>query len=150
MRRLCFLLLLICILVDTYSFTSAATGSFIVEAGEDLVYPIDVVSSDRVCLNFVTTGDASSSFCFSLTFPNSTVLDLGEIDKYYTSFTSETTGKCELYFDNTKSTQPTFVALNYEIEHYILGIPQMMFALIVIFVLVLVVVAGYVVMGKYT
>jgi len=150
MRRLCCLLILLCVLVGTLDFVHASTGSFIVEAGKDYYYKIEVTSTDKLHLTFVTTGDPSSNFCFSITFPNSTYLDLGEVDKYSASFTSDTTGTCELYFDNTNSMQPTFVALNYEVDHYILGIPQMIFALVVILVLVMVIVVGYAIMGKYS
>jgi hypothetical protein len=150
MRRLCCLILLLCVLVGTINFVQAKTGSFIIDAGKDYYYKIDLASTDKLHLTFVTTGDSSSEFRFSITFPNSTYLDLGEVDKYSTSFTSDTTGTCELYFDNTNSMRPTLVALNYEVDHYILGIPQMIFALIVIFVLVMVIVIGYVVMGKYS
>jgi hypothetical protein len=150
MRRLFCLILLLCVLAGTLTIVHASTGSFIVEAGKDYYYKIELASTDRLHLTFVTTGDSSSEFRFSITFPNSTYLDLGEVDKYSTSFTSDTTGTCELYFDNTNSMQPTFIALNYEVDHYILGIPQMIFALIVILVLVMVIVIGYVVMGKYS
>jgi hypothetical protein len=148
MRRLCCLLLLLCIFIGTLNSVRASTGSFIVEAGKELPYKIDVSSGDRVQLNFITTGDPNSNFCFSLTFPNSTILDLGEIDKYSTSFTADTSGTCELLFNNTSSSQPSFVALNYEVEHYILGIPQMIFLLIVIVVLAVIIMTGYVIMGK--
>jgi hypothetical protein len=150
MRRLCCLLLLLCILLCTINFAIASTGSFIVDAGKDFVYKIDVTSGDRVNLSFITTGDPSSDFSFSMAFPNSTVLNLGEVDKYSASFTSSSSGTCELHFDNTNSSQPSFVAINYNVEHYIFGIPQMIFILAVILVLVMVVVTGYVIMGKYS
>ena len=148
MRRLCYLVLLLCIFLGTLNLSKASTGSFIVEAGKELAYPIDVSSGDRIQLNFITTGDPNSNFHFSLAFPNSTILDLGEVDKYSISFTSDASGKCELIFNNTISSQPTFIALNYEVEHYILGIPQMIFLLIVIVVLAIVIMTGYVIMGK--
>ena len=42
------------------------------------------------------------------------------------------------------------VTLNYNIEHYYFDIPEIPFLLIVIAILLLCVVAGYIIMGKYS
>ena len=53
-------------------------------------------------------------------------------------------------FDNTNSSESAFVALNYNVEHYILGVPMMIFVLLAIAVLLMVIVSGYIIMGKYS
>ncbi|HUK84678.1 MAG TPA: hypothetical protein VLU95_02340 [Candidatus Acidoferrum sp.] len=142
----CFLLIL-CLSIAFIGTVGATTESLNIEAGKDYTSKIDLASQDKVQLTFETIGQTSN---FSIVFPNSTVLNLGEVSEYSTSFTSDTTGTCELHFDNTNSSDTSLISLNYDVEHYILGMPEMIFVLVAIAVLLMVVVTGYVVMGKYT
>jgi len=149
-RQLCCLLLIFCLLVGSTGIVHAIAESLNVESGKEFVYKINLDSGDRVQFSFVTTGQASSKLCFSITFPNSTVANLGETDQFSTSFTSNAKGTCELHFDNTNSSEASLIALDYEVQHYILGMPEMIFVLVVIAVLLMVVVTGYIIMGKYS
>jgi hypothetical protein len=149
MRKLCCLLLILCLFVGAIGIVHAATEGFNVAAGQDFVCKINVSSGDRVQLSFFTTGQESSVLCFSLVFPNSTVISVGDVGQYSTSFTSNVGGTCELQFDNN-STAPVYVALNYEVDHYILGMPEMIFVLAAIVVLLMVIVAGYIIMSKHS
>jgi hypothetical protein len=149
-RRLCCLLLVLCFFISLVSTVRATTESLNIEAGKELVSKINVSPEDRVQLTFVTTGQASSNLSFSIMFPNSTFVNLGELDQYSTRFTSHVQGTCELHFDNTNSSESAFVALNYNVEHYILGIPEMIFVLAAIAVLLMIAVSGYIIMGKYS
>ena len=148
-RKLGCLLLILCLFVGAIGIVHAATEGFNVEAGQDFVCKIDVSAGDRVQLSFFTTGQESSVLCFSLVFPNSTVISVGDVGQYSTSFTSNVGGTCELQFDNN-STAPVYVALNYEVDHYILGMPEMIFVLAAIVVLLMVIVAGYIIMSKHS
>jgi hypothetical protein len=150
MRRLCCLLLIVCLFIGAIGIVRATTEGLNVDAGKELVYKINVASQDRVHLTFETTGLASSNLSFSMVFPNSTVISLGEVGQYSTSFTSDAAGTCELHFDNTNSSETAFVALNYEVEHYILGMPEMIFVLVAIAVLLMAIVTCYIIMGKYS
>jgi hypothetical protein len=147
-RKLGYLLIFF-LFIGSVATVKAATESLSIEARRELVYKINLSSEDRVQITFLTTGQASSNLSFSIMFPNSTVISLGEVDHCSIRFITDTKGTCELHFDNTNSTGAAFVALNYEIEHYILGIPQMIFVLVAISVLLMVIVAGYIIMGKY-
>lgn len=149
-RRICCLLFCLCLIISSFGIVHATTESLNIEAGKEIICKIDVTSGDRVQLTFVTTGQASSNLSFSIMYPNSTVISLGELDQYSTRFTSDDTGTCQLRFDNTNSSESSFVALNYNVEHYILGIPQMIVVLIAIVVLLMVTVSGYIIMGKYS
>ena len=150
MRKLCCLLLILCLFVGAIGIVHAATEGFNVTAGQDYVCPITVSSGDKVQLSFFTTGQASSNMCFSLILPNSTVINVGDVGQYSTSFTSNTAGTCELNFDNSNSSTPVFVALNYEVNHYILGIPEMTFVLAAIVVLIMVAAAVYIIISRPT
>jgi hypothetical protein len=147
---MCCLFLILCLFIGPLGIVQATTESLNVEAGKELVCKIDAASQDRVQLTFVTTGQASSNLSFSIMFPNLTVVSLGELDQYSTRFTSNVQGTCELHFDNTNSSENEFVALNYNVDHYILGIPEMIFVIAAIAVLLMVIVSGYIIMGKYS
>ncbi len=142
----CFLLVL-SLSIGFVGIVNATTESLNVEGGKDIVCKIDLASADRVQVTFVTTGQTSY---FSIVFPNATVLNLGQVDQYSSSFTSIAAGTCELHFDNTNSSEASLISLNYDVEHYIFGIPEMIFLLAAIAVLLMVIVTGYVVMGKYS
>jgi hypothetical protein len=148
MRKLCCLLLILCLFIGAIGIVHAATEGFNVAAGQDYVCPINVSSGDKAQLSFFTTGQASSDMCFSLVLPNSTVINVGDVGQYSTSFTSNAGGTCELHFDNSNSSTPVFVALNSEVDHYILGIPEMTFVLAAIVVLIMVVAAVYIIISR--
>jgi hypothetical protein len=147
-RRFYCLLLVLCLVTGVIGFVHAATESFNVEAGKDFVSKIAVSSGDRVQLSFVTTGLPSSNLCFSIVLPNSTVINIGEVGQYSNSFTSNVGGTYELRFDNSNSSDPVLVTLNYQVDHYILGMPEMIFVLAAIAVLLMAIVTGYIIMGK--
>jgi hypothetical protein len=150
MRKRCSLFLILCLSTIVFGIVDATTQSITVEAGKDFTYTIDLDSQDRVNLDFVTVAQTARNLTISIKFPNSTVLNLEDSDKYSASFTSEISGTCELYFDNTLSSDSSFVALNYNVTHYFLGMPTMIFFLVAIVVLALAAVIGYVIMGKYS
>jgi hypothetical protein len=136
-------------MICPFGTVHATTESVNVEAAKEVVCKINVVSQDRVQITFVTTGQSSSNLSILIKYPNSTVLNLGEIDQYSTKFISDVQGTCEVHFDNTNSSESAFVALNYNVDHYIFGIPEMIVVLLAIVVLLMVVVSGYIIMGKY-
>lgn len=128
----------------------AATESLSVKGGQDLVRTIDVKAEDKIWLTFTVLGHASNPLRLWIIFPNATTKDYGEIMQGTISFVSDVNGICELHFDNSNSSDTQFVTLNYEIENHIFGIPQIPFLLIVITVFLLCIIAGYIIMGKYS
>ena len=84
-----------------------------------------------------------------MVLPNGTTSDQGEISQFTFGFFTEVTGECQLHFDNGNSSDTKLVTLNYGVEHYVFGIPQMFFLPIAITLLLLCVAVGYIVMGKY-
>jgi hypothetical protein len=137
------------LIVGTLGTALATTESLNIEPGKELVRNIEVASNDKVQLTFLGIAQTSNNLRFSIVFPNSTVNDFGEINQFSTSFSSETAGICEMHFDNTNSSEAVLLSLNYEITHYILGMPEMIFLLAAITVLLVVIVGGYIIMGKY-
>jgi hypothetical protein len=86
---------------------------------------------------------------FWIIFPNGTRGDDMKSSNYDINFVSDVQGECEMHFDNTDTLDAQLVTLNYEIEHYYFGIPEIPFLLIVIMILLLCIVTGYIIMGKY-
>jgi hypothetical protein len=149
MRRLVYLLLILCFSISVIGIVHANSGSFNLAPGNQTVCEIPVSSGDRVQLTFTAVGDDSNSLLFWIVFPNSTVTNLGNVDQFSASFRSSVGGTYELYFNNTSSSETILVALNYEVDHYILGIPEMIFVLAVIVVLLMTFVSAYIIMSKY-
>jgi hypothetical protein len=146
---MCFLLVST-LLITTISTAHAATESLNVKAGEDLVRKINMSAEDHLRISFTVLSDSSGSFRFWVVFPDGAKQDYGESTSYNVSFVSGVQGECELHFDNTVSSSGQLVTLNYEIEHYYFGIPEIPFLIIVIAVLLLCIVVGYMIMGKYS
>jgi hypothetical protein len=128
----------------------AATESLNIQAGEDSVRKINMSAEDHIRITFTVLSQSASSFRFWMIFPNGTRNNYEQSTTYNISFASDVQGECELHFDNTNSTDTQLVTLNYEIEHYYFGIPEIPFLIIVIGVLLLCIVAGYITMGKYS
>ncbi len=150
MGRLVYLLLILCFSISVIGIVHANAGSFDLAPGNQTVCNIAVSSGDRVQLTFTAIGDDSNSLLFWIVFPNSTVTKLGDVDQYSASFRSNMGGTYELYFNNTSSSETILVALNYEVDHYILGIPEMIFVLLAIVVLLMAFVSVYIIMSKNT
>ena len=148
MRRLVYLLLILCFSVSVIGIAHANSGSFNLAPGNQTVCDIAVSSGDRVQLTFTAIGDDSGSLLFWIVFPNSTVTNLGNVDQYSASFKSNVGGTCELHFNNTSTSETVLVSLNYEVDHYILGIPEMIFVLGAIAVLLMAFVSAYIIMSK--
>jgi hypothetical protein len=64
------------------------------------------------------------------------------------SFICDAEGDYTLHFVNSDLTESKLVTLDYEIDHYILGIPQMLFMTIVIAVASIVGVAVFIMLSK--
>jgi hypothetical protein len=84
----------------------------------------------------------------SITFPNATVKGLGEVSDFRTSFICDLEGQYTLNFTNNDQMENKLVTLNYEVEHYIFGMPQMLFMVIVIAVVSVVGVAVFIGLSK--
>jgi hypothetical protein len=66
-----------------------------------------------------------------LNFPNGTVKEFGKSGDFSYSFVCDSEGEYGLNFTNNEEGE-TLVTLNYEVDHYIFGMPQMLFMVIVI------------------
>jgi hypothetical protein len=128
----------------------ATTLSFNVQAGTETVKTIKLAAGDHVLIKFSALGDETSTINFWVAFPNGTTTDYGRVSQRDMSLVSETSGQFAMHFDNSNSTTSKLVTLNYEVEHYYFGMPSVLFIVLAITVLLVCVVAGYLIMGKYS
>jgi hypothetical protein len=143
-----FFLATIAVLIALSGLAVATTATFTVNAGEEVTRTIKLAVDDRVLIRFNVAGQESDILKFSLTFPNGTVVDFGEIGVLSHSFISNAEGDYTLKFTNNDLTESKLVTLDYEIEHYLFGMPQMLLLALVIAVICVVMIAVYILMGK--
>lgn len=144
LRKTCCASLIILVLTASFvGFGEAATLSFNVKQ-EEVIQSINLVVEDRVLLQVKVIGATSSFIQFSMTFPNGTVQNFGELSDFSTSFVCDLKGEYKLNFTNNDENENKLVTLNYNIDHYILGMPQTLFLVIIIAVVSLVGVAVFI------
>jgi len=126
----------------------ATTMNFTVQGDEEVTRSISLEVDDRVLIKFTVVGQTTSTLNFYMSYPNGTVKDFGKVGSVNYPFVCEVSGKYVLHFSNVDSSGDKLVTLDYEIQHYILGIPQMLFLAIVIVLICLAAVAAFIFMGK--
>jgi hypothetical protein len=110
----------------------ASIATLIVKGGEEVTHPIKLIVEDRVLIQCKVIGGNPSAMHFSISFPNATVKDFGASSDFSYSFICDAEGDYVLHFVNTDQTEEIRVTLDYEIDHYIFGMPQMLFMVILI------------------
>jgi len=143
------ILIILALTVVLVGLGNATTTQFTVKGGEELNHPINLIAEDRVLIQFKVIGEASvgetsNTLQFSISFPNGTVKEFGESGDFSYSFVCDAEGEYVLHFVNTDPTATKLVTLNYEVDHYIFGIPQMLFMVILIAVISVIGVAVFI------
>jgi hypothetical protein len=148
-NRLAYLFVVSILLIAMIATVKATTESLNVKADEDFVRQISISAEDHIHITFTVLSHSPGSLHFWIVFPNGTIGDYGKSTNYDINFVSDVQGECEMHFDNIDSLDTQLVTLNYEIEHYYFGIPEIPFLMLVIVILLLCIVTGYIIMGKY-
>jgi hypothetical protein len=149
-NRLLAMLAAAALLVVLVGAANATTESINVQSGKDATRTINLSSGDHTSLTFTVVGQAPNNLQFSMVLPNGTTTEYGQTNQFTIDFFTDVEGVCQLHFDNTNATTDQLVSLNYNVEHYVFGIPQMTFMLIFIAVVLICIVAGYIIIGKYS
>jgi hypothetical protein len=129
-------------------FAEATVMNFTVHGGEEVTKSINLVVEDRVLIKFTVVGRTDNSLDFYITYPNGTLKKFGKVGYFSHDFVCDLKGEYVLRFSNIDSTEDKLVTLDYEIQHYIFGIPQMLFLTIIIAVVCVGAVATFILMGK--
>ena len=142
-------LLVVMILLAFAKVVNATTMSFAVPEGEELTKSISLMVDDRVSIEFTIVGQAKSELDFYITDPQGNVkVEYSHVGTVKYCFACDTAGEYILHFSNTDQTEDKLVTLNYEVQHYIFGMPQMLFLTIFIVLVCVGAVAAFVMMGK--
>ena len=126
----------------------ASIATLIVKGGEEVTHPIKLIVEDRVLIQCKVIGGNPSAMHFSISFPNATVKDFGASSDFSYSFICDAEGDYVLHFVNTDQTEEIRVTLDYEIDHYIFGIPQMLFMALIIVLACVGGVFAFVILGR--
>ncbi len=149
-RLFCIFFIILTALSSSIRFGQATVASFTVRAGEETTRPLSLAIEDRVAIKFtVVGGQSGSTLDFWMTCPNGTdkavYVDIGSLDY---RFVCDKEGEYVMHFSNIGSLEDMFVSLNYEAQHYILGMPQMLFLTMVVVLVCVAAVAVFILMEK--
>jgi len=136
-------------LLGTICQVRAATKSFTVQSGEEITEILDLTVEDHVTIIFTVGGLTEGTIDFYMTFPNGTMREFGRRASLDYRFICDLKGEYVLCFSNKYSLQDVLVTLNYEIQHYIFGIPQTLFFTLVIAAVCVAAVATFVLIGRH-
>ncbi len=119
------------------AFVGVAIGdnaNFTIQPLKTHTITLSLHETDSVSGSFSVVSDDASGVNFFVTDPyNNTVLRYGNILHKSFSFTADTDGNYQLFFDNSVSEfYSKIVSLNYNVTRYIMGMPQEQFLFIVI------------------
>jgi hypothetical protein len=126
----------------------ATTMNFNVHGGEEEIRSINLAVDDHVVIKFTVLGQTANTLNFRIEYPDGTAKDFGKVGTLNYPFVCEEAGEYVLNFSNADSSEDKLVTLDYEIEHYIFGIPQMLFLTIIIVLVCMAAVASFILMGK--
>ncbi|RLI41722.1 hypothetical protein DRO59_06165 [Candidatus Bathyarchaeota archaeon] len=132
-KSLTFFLLCTLALSAFVELAESTTSTFTVSAGEEVTKHLNLAVDDHVLIKFTVVGETKNLLDFWITDPNGSVKvefkKRGAVDY---SFVCDTSGDYVLHFSNKGSAEGKLVTLDYEVEHYIFGMPQMLFLTIII------------------
>jgi len=148
-RLACFLFVTLAFLF-TVQPVSAAVTSFNVPVGEEVTKTMNLAVEDHVSIRLTTVNQENNGILdFKLTYPNGAVkVDYGNVGNVNYAFVCDVEGEYLLHFANVGSSEDVLVSLNYEIEHYIWGMPQTLFLTMIIAAVCVLAVVVFALMGK--
>ena len=147
-RKLLIHVLFVMTLLILVRFAEATTVNFSVDGGEEVTKNIGLAVEDHILIKFTVVGISDKTLYFYMSYPNGTVNEFGNVGSFHYSFVCDVEGEYVLHFSNLNSTETKHVTLDYEVQHYIFGIPQMLFLTIIIVVICVAAVAAFILMGK--
>jgi len=109
----------------------------------------DLQNDDRVAIGFTVVGQSVNALNFYVTDPHGkTVIEYEKVGQKSFSLHATTAGVYILHFDNSSWEEEKMVTLNYDVQHYILGLPQTLFYVLVIGVISVIGIFFFVLLGK--
>jgi hypothetical protein len=109
----------------------AIMTSITLKSGEEFNLSLNLVLEDRFWIEYKAIGGKTTGMQFSMSLPNGTVREFGTSGDFSYSFVCNVEGEYALNFVNTDQLE-MLLTLEYEIQHYIFGMPQMLFMVMLI------------------
>jgi len=149
-KRLSVFLSALIILPILVHCAEASTMNLTVHGGEDAVKLLSLAIEDRVVIKFtVLGGETGDTLDFYIACPNGTIkVAYNDIGILNYQFVCDREGEYTMHFSNVNSAEDKLVSLDYEVQHYILGMPQMLFLTMVIVLICVAMVAVFILTGK--
>lgn len=121
-------------------------ANFLLQPQEERIIRLSLQETDSVLGSFSVVSNDETGVNFSVLDPgNHTILSYSNTKQKSFSFVAQVTGTYLLHFNSSVSSDYSkTVAVNYNITHYIMGLPQEQFLLIVIAIVALIGVVIYV------
>jgi len=141
-----FITLIFSVLLSTFIVIAAAdNASFTVQPQKEHAITLNLQETDSVSGSFSVVSDDESGINFYVNDPDGKPIQrYDNVKQKSFSFTAQTTGDYQLHFDNSvSSAYSKTVALNYNITHYIMGMPQEQFLFLVIAAVALIGILAY-------
>jgi hypothetical protein len=141
-------LCLLAVIFGLIHCVSASAEQLPVAAGQETSRTLNLAVEDRVLIDFTVLGQSEHRIVFYISCPNQTAINFGSTGEVNYRFTCTDAGDYVLHFSNTASQEDKTVWLEVEVQHYIFGMPQMLFLTLIIVGLCLGAIAVFVLMGK--
>jgi hypothetical protein len=138
------MLIIVALFGVVIGIAQATIVSLTIKAGEEVTQPINLIAEDRVLIQYKFVQGNATAIQFSISFPNGTNRDFKTSGDFSHSFICDNEGEYLLHFVNTDQKEDVRLTLDYEIQHYIFGIPQMLFMVILIAIISVVGVAIFI------
>jgi len=149
-KRVTYLLLAASIIMLLVLTVRATTESFTVPAGEDETILLNLTTGDHVQISFTVTGITTNMLNFYITDPSGNTFEaFGNVGSLDYSFVCSHGGEYALHFSNAASTDDKLVSLDYEVDHYVFGMPQMLFLTLIVLAICMVAVAVFILTSKH-
>jgi len=143
------LLFVMIMLAASIQPVKATTMNLTVPKGQEITRSLSLAVEDHVLIEFTVVGHAGSILDFYVADPHGNIkVEYKKTGNVNYCFVCNETGEYILHFSNTDTSEDKLVTLNFEIQHYIFGIPQMLFMTLIILLVCMGAVATFILMGK--
>jgi hypothetical protein len=128
---------------------SAVSRTIYVDAEQEKVESISLKVNDEVSGKISVIGDSDNAIDFYITGPDGeAVVPKERVSVKAFRFTASKEGTYKLHFDNSFSTDRKTVTFNYDVRHYIFGIPQEDFLVFMVMIVALIGLVLFVAMSR--
>ncbi|MEM2974876.1 MAG: emp24/gp25L/p24 family protein [Candidatus Bathyarchaeia archaeon] len=141
------LILLIFALSSTINLAHAPTKNLTIEGKQKTSVPIKLEENDRFAGKVLVSSNLDINF-YVVDPTGNIFLNYSQIGDLEFAFSAPMTGQYVFCFDNSESDQIKTVTFNYNIQHYVFGIPQELFLLGVIVIIIMICIIVYVASSK--